>query len=104
MLNKLIAHKLFWIVLFVAQSILFFLFSKLPREEGILVQLFFALLLACYFFTLKYLSDNLLKLSIVAAIVFRALMLFGIPWLSDDFYRFVWDGYLSFKGMNPFFV
>lgn len=33
---------------------------------------------------------------------FRALLLFSIPNLSDDFYRFLWDGSLTSQGLSPF--
>ena len=33
---------------------------------------------------------------------FRVILLFSIPNLSDDFYRFIWDGRLSFLGLNPY--
>ncbi len=36
------------------------------------------------------------------AIVFRLLFLFAMPNLSDDIYRFVWDGKLLLNGINPF--
>lgn len=35
-------------------------------------------------------------------IAFRLIFLFAIPALSDDFYRFVWDGRLLICGENPF--
>ena len=35
-------------------------------------------------------------------IVIRLLSLFYIPNLSDDIYRFIWDGNLLLKGINPF--
>jgi alpha-1,6-mannosyltransferase len=36
------------------------------------------------------------------AIVFRLIFLFAIPNLSQDFYRFIWDGRLIAAGWNPF--
>ncbi len=36
------------------------------------------------------------------AIAFRCLFLFSVPVLSDDYYRFIWDGWLSVNGINPF--
>ncbi len=37
-----------------------------------------------------------------AAVFFRCLFLFTIPRLSDDVYRFVWDGRLLANGFNPY--
>ncbi|MEM1122506.1 MAG: hypothetical protein AAGJ18_18820, partial [Bacteroidota bacterium] len=36
------------------------------------------------------------------AIFLRFLLLFTIPNLSDDLYRFIWDGRLLVQGINPF--
>ena len=35
-------------------------------------------------------------------LVLRVLLLFTLPVLSDDFYRFIWDGRLLMNGQNPF--
>lgn len=37
-----------------------------------------------------------------SALLFRLLMLFAVPQLSDDVYRFVWDGRLLAHGYNPY--
>ena len=37
-----------------------------------------------------------------SAVLFRLLLLFAMPQLSDDFYRFVWDGRLLVHGYNPY--
>lgn len=34
--------------------------------------------------------------------LFRLVFLCSIPFLSDDFYRFIWDGKLSLSGINPY--
>ncbi len=36
------------------------------------------------------------------AFVLRAFLLFSIPTLSDDFYRYLWDGFMTLEGRNPF--
>ena len=36
------------------------------------------------------------------AIFFRLLFLFSLPNLSQDFYRFIWDGRMLLEGFNPY--
>ena len=39
---------------------------------------------------------------VVLSFLFRFLFLFSIPNLSQDFYRFIWDGRLFLEGYNPY--
>lgn len=36
------------------------------------------------------------------AIIFRVLLLFTTPTLSDDVYRYMWDGYVANNGVSPY--
>ena len=36
------------------------------------------------------------------SILFRLVILFQIPNLSQDFYRFIWDGRMILEGLNPY--
>ena len=36
------------------------------------------------------------------ALLFRAILFFSEPWLSDDIHRYLWEGYLQSQGVNPF--
>ncbi|MEM7336883.1 MAG: hypothetical protein AAF490_32720, partial [Chloroflexota bacterium] len=38
----------------------------------------------------------------ICAILFRVLLLFTTPTLSDDVYRYMWDGYVATEGVSPF--
>ena len=42
------------------------------------------------------------RIMVIAAIIFRFIFLFAIPNLSQDFYRFIWDGRMIFEGLNPY--
>ncbi len=42
------------------------------------------------------------KLLAAAALLFRVVFLFAIPNLSQDFYRFIWDGRMLLEGFNPY--
>jgi alpha-1,6-mannosyltransferase len=46
--------------------------------------------------------DQDLKFWIFAAVIMRGALLFAAPSLSDDYYRFVWDGRLLAAGYHPF--
>lgn len=39
---------------------------------------------------------------LIVAIALRVLLVFSFPGLSDDIYRFLWDGHLWLAGENPF--
>lgn len=39
---------------------------------------------------------------VLCGLIFRFSLIFSLPALSDDFYRFVWDGRIQQLGINPF--
>ena len=47
-------------------------------------------------------SRTLLLLGLVFAALFRVSILFSPPYLSDDIYRYVWDGRVQAAGINPY--
>ena len=73
----------------------------LEREDLIrLLTLYFALFfLSWKFFQIEKTNTVFL---LGAAVLFRLIFLFSIPNLSQDFYRFIWDGNLLIEGMNPY--
>ena len=72
----------------------------IPRENfSILISVF-----ALSFFGLYILQKSQLeeKTLFSLGIVFRLLLIFSVPILSDDYFRFLWDGLLIQDGYNPF--
>lgn len=47
-------------------------------------------------------SRSLLVLGLIFAALFRLSILFSPPYLSDDIYRYIWDGRVQFAGINPY--
>ena len=73
-----------------------------------LIRTDFSMLLALYiglfflsFMLIKFEKWNF-KFLLVSGILFRLLFLFVEPNLSQDFYRFIWDGELIKNGLNPY--
>ncbi len=61
----------------------------------------YTLLFACFLGLYKLEKENVRFLKQLS-FLFRALLLFSIPNLSNDFYRFIWDGRMIISGYNPY--
>lgn len=73
-----------------------------PRSNFQQLIILYALLFAAYLHILFYWQPAHIKEALYVSIALRALLLFSIPNLSDDVYRFIWDGNLSAHNINPF--
>jgi hypothetical protein len=58
-------------------------------------------LFVCFYFLTKNKQLNFKKM-VGISILFRLILLFQIPNLSQDFYRFIWDGRMILEGLNPY--
>src|ERR1044072_561859 len=47
-------------------------------------------------------TNSALLIAIAFAVLFRASILFAPPYLSDDIYRYIWDGRVQAAGVNPY--
>ncbi|MEY8850136.1 glycosyltransferase 87 family protein [Psychroserpens sp. XS_ASV72] len=89
------------LVLTIVSLLLYFVFAyDLVRTEYTKLLLIYGLLWAV-FITLIRTVDNLKYLSIISFLS-RAVFILAIPNLSQDFYRFIWDGRLLLEGFNPY--
>ena len=89
---------LFWSILSI---VAYFYFSyALKRYDHINLGISIALLFTGYYFIFK--KPIKYSLMVGLGVVFRLIFLFSIPNLSQDFYRFIWDGQLIINGLNPY--
>jgi hypothetical protein len=63
-----------------------------------------SVLFGLYFLALRYRDSFNLRHLILAGILFRMVFLFSEPRLSDDHFRFLWDGSLTLAGENPYLI
>lgn len=74
----------------------------IERTDFLFVLTGFIVLFAMYYLLVKNTGPWKLKEIWIAAIAVRVMLLFAFPNLSDDVYRFVWDGNIILEGINPY--
>lgn len=96
--------SLFVVVVSALSLLSYFLLNyHTERPQFLQLSLLFAVLFVGYFYLIrKEVTAKHFSLLLGAGIAFRLALVFGIPNLSDDVYRFIWDGKLSAAGLNPF--
>jgi len=91
-------------LIFIA-SIFFINYS--PQQQDFLL-IFFGFTIAFVSFALllsqRHLFKNRFQFLLVIGIIARLCLLPLLPNLSDDIYRFFWDGILSHNGINPYSI
>ncbi len=75
---------------------------RIERYETTPLLVSFGLLFLIYVWVLRSESETEISFWILAALLFRLCFLFSTPLLSDDFYRFIWDGRLLSASVHPF--
>ncbi len=82
--------------------ILYTLFAYTVTRADIpkVLSLYISLFVIAY--TLIKKSGFNFRLLVIATVVFRLVFLVATPHLSQDFYRFIWDGRMIFEGYNPY--
>ncbi len=65
-----------------------------------LIMLYTALFYLFYKLTIS--TKNDITFLLIISFLFRFIFLFALPNLSQDFYRFIWDGRMILEGINPY--
>ncbi|MGB0840588.1 MAG: hypothetical protein ACPGXL_10630, partial [Chitinophagales bacterium] len=74
-----------------------------PRQNFYQVLGLFTLLFATYGWIYRQTSSlKHYQIGIFVAVIVRLVLVFALPNLSDDFYRFMWDGRLLVNEVSPF--
>ena len=94
-------HKVSMLLVFLSLAFYYIFAYHLERTDFIkLLALFIALFFLC--FKLVQFEKWNFKFLLVVGILFRLVFLLAEPNLSQDFYRFIWDGELVKNLINPY--
>ncbi|MCX8491392.1 MAG: glycosyltransferase 87 family protein, partial [Cyclobacteriaceae bacterium] len=92
-------NYLLLIISFIAYLLIAF---RIERDQTTSLLAYFGFLFSIYLWVVRSESKTEIHFWILAAILFRLCFLFATPHLSNDFYRFIWDGRLMAAGVHPF--
>ncbi len=93
-------QRLSLILIFVSVVLYIQIAFFIHRTETTMLIISYAMVFVIYLLLTKSILSFRILLGF--GILFRLLFLFAIPNLSDDFYRFFWDGILNDHAINPF--
>lgn len=99
----MIKHRLKYYLLILASAIGYGLIAYfIQRFETQFLLPVYATLFFAYAWITRQANEEQISFWLVVAFLFRFIFLFSLPSLSDDFYRFIWDGRLWSAGYHPF--
>lgn len=102
MFKRILTNNLLYpIIAIIASCIGYYYFSyELVRADFNNLFLAYSILFLLFLLIIKFDIDW--KILAISALLFRVLHLIATPNLSQDFYRFIWDGRLLLNGFNPY--
>lgn len=93
-------------VVFIAATYVGYLFMGYAVDRASFLEVFlgYSFLFASTVVFYKHRNEFTWRDLYLTAMLFRAAFLFSEPRLSDDYYRFIWDGRLTAAGENPYLI
>ena len=90
------------LLVIILSVICYFFFAYFLERTQFYIVSFLWIALFSGFYLLLQNKNSSFKNLIIVAILFRFIFLFATPNLSQDFYRFIWDGRMLLNGFNPY--
>ncbi|UZO81498.1 mannosyltransferase [Aquimarina sp. ERC-38] len=94
-------HKWTYLSSFLLGLLYFYFAYYIERTQFLSLFTVWTVLFLITYILLRYIKPSFLVFSLLA-ILFRLIFLTVTPNLSQDFYRFVWDGRMLLEGYNPY--
>jgi len=94
-------HKIPILITFLSIVFYFSFAYDLIRTDYVKLLSLYTALFILFYFLLRTVKNNF-KFLVIIAFLFRLIFLLSIPNLSQDFYRFIWDGRLILQGISPY--
>ena len=92
---------LFSILLVLCSTAAYYLIGyQIERSDLYLLFFSVGLSFGCYFYLLR--QPISIGVILISGLLFRLIFTFSTPSLSQDFYRFIWDGTLFLRGISPY--
>ncbi|WP_340064568.1 glycosyltransferase 87 family protein [Ascidiimonas aurantiaca] len=95
-------YRVFPTLMVLISLVLYIIFGyDLERTQFLKLISIYGSLFLLFYWILR-LQKGEITFLVVTALLFRLIFLFTVPDLSQDFYRFIWDGRMLFAGYNPY--
>lgn len=91
-----------WVFVLVSTFFYFLFAQEINRTDHLNLLLCFGVLIALWLLIHRFLSHSKWIWIFGIGLLFRLVFMLSTPHLSDDYFRFVWDGELSKDGYSPF--
>jgi alpha-1,6-mannosyltransferase len=91
-----------YVLIIISLACYCFIAYEIPRHATLPLFTAYGILFLIYLWIFNRSSNQSVPFWVLVSLCFRVSLLFALPQLSDDFYRFIWDGRLLAAGQHPF--